>query len=731
MAGRTMKLVSLPDKNLAYTNRVYLTQDDFGQLFPTATSGIAYADIKGSVFTVSPFTGRDMDSGAVALSKPQREWARIAINCELLVIPFKPPANATLGACTIEVDMYLKANVDRIDVSEEDLETVFRERFANMYLSVGQTIVHEHEGRYVFRFDVTAVSAVDVGDGKPVPQMRSGLFSAPTEISFQSSASGKVQILSNKASKRSIFRPDFNFEELGIGGLSKEFGDIFRRAFAARVFPQHLIRQLGINHVRGMLLYGPPGTGKTLIARQLAKFLKSAEPKIINGPEVLNKYVGQSEENIRKLFADAEKEQKQLGDNSQLHIVIFDEIDAICKSRGSSRDSSGVGDSIVNQLLSKIDGVDSLNNILLIGMTNRIDLMDEALLRPGRLEVHVEISLPDENGRQEILNIHTQNMKTNNLMDGTVSIPAIAKQTKNFSGAELEGLVRSATSFALNRQVNVTDISKPKDLTSIVVTQDDFDLALSEIKPAFGCHDDEFEQALGTGIVQYSKEFEEVFRYCRTVVEGLKNSDKAPLQTLLLSGIPGCGKTALAAHLARSSNYPFVRRIASENYVGFTEQAKVSAITKVFEDAYKSQLSLVVLDDLERLIDYVRIGMRFSNVIFQALFALLKKQPPKTGRRLLVIATTSDPDFLHESELSRVFNVSMDIPVPKAPQHIQSVLAPLAGFDAAVISEICAKIAGKAIGIRKLLQVAELAVQQCNPVTTQCFMDCLSHAGLD
>merc|ERR1719450_595481 len=97
-----------------------------------------------------------------------------------------------------------------------------------------------------------------------------------------------------------------------------------------------------------------------------------------------------------------------MGENSQLHIIIFDEIDAICKSRGSSKDSTGVGDTVVNQLLTKIDGVDALNNILLIGMTNRLDMIDEALLRPGRLEVHVEISLPSEEGRVEILNIHTK-----------------------------------------------------------------------------------------------------------------------------------------------------------------------------------------------------------------------------------------------------------------------------------------------------------------------------------
>jgi vesicle-fusing ATPase len=138
---------------------------------------------------------------------------------------------------------------------------------------------------------------------------------------------------------------------------------------------------LGIPHVKGILLFGPPGTGKTLIARQIGKLLNGREPKVVNGPEVLSKFVGETEKNIRDLFADAEAEQKSRGDESELHIIIFDELDAICKARGSTRDGTGVHDSIVNQLLTKIDGVEALNNILLIGMTNRKDLLDEALLR--------------------------------------------------------------------------------------------------------------------------------------------------------------------------------------------------------------------------------------------------------------------------------------------------------------------------------------------------------------
>jgi len=223
-----------------------------------------------------------------------------------------------------------------------------------------------------------------------------------------------------------------------------------------------------------LLFYGPPGTGKTLIARKIGEMLNARPPKLVNGPEVLNKYVGQSEENVRALFLEAEQEYREKAEESELHIIIFDELDAICKERGSrSQGGTGVGDSIVNQLLSKMDGVERINNILVIGMTNRKDLIDEALLRPGRFEVHMEIGLPDEKGRVQILTIHTAKMKGANLLDPAVSLDELATLTKNYSGAEIEGLVKSATSFALNRQIDPNNIKKP-DPSKIKVLKEDF-----------------------------------------------------------------------------------------------------------------------------------------------------------------------------------------------------------------------------------------------------------------
>jgi vesicle-fusing ATPase len=183
-----------------------------------------------------------------------------------------------------------------------------------------------------------------------------GILTPHTYITFYKDAKSPIKIKgSNKRpAANSIIQPNFKFEDMGIGGLDNEFSQIFRRAFASRIFPPGLVEKLGIQHVKGILLFGPPGTGKTLIARQIGKMLNAREPKVVNGPEILNKYVGQSEENIRKLFADAEKEYKDKAEESGLHIIIFDELDAICKQRGSKNDGTGVGDSVVNQLLSKV-----------------------------------------------------------------------------------------------------------------------------------------------------------------------------------------------------------------------------------------------------------------------------------------------------------------------------------------------------------------------------------------
>jgi vesicle-fusing ATPase len=152
-----------------------------------------------------------------------------------------------------------------------------------------------------------------------------------------------------------------------------------------------------------------------------------------------------------------------------------------------------------------MDGVDQLNNILIIGMTNRLDMIDEALLRPGRLEVHMEINLPGEGGRLQILNIHTQKMRSNGIMDRDVDLDELAALTKNFSGAEIAGLIKSATSFAFNRHIKVGSMANYKDdIADMKVNRQDFMMALDEVRPAFGVSEEELDACIQGGLISYS-----------------------------------------------------------------------------------------------------------------------------------------------------------------------------------------------------------------------------------
>jgi vesicle-fusing ATPase len=253
--------------------------------------------------------------------------------------------------------------------------------------------------------------------------------------------------------------------------------------------------------VRGLLLYGPPGTGKTLIARELAKVLNARPPKIVNGPELLDKYVGEAERNIRQLFAEADEEWDRLGLKSELHVIILDEVDSIAKRRGSSlvgSDGNGVRESVTNQLLAKIDGIKERNNVLVIGLTNRRDLLDPALLRPGRLEAQIEISGPSRQGRRDIMAILLRGLVKSAVLTETEAADVserVAARTAGFTGAELAGVLRSAASFALSRLDDEHDDDDEgeaegkgegegdggDELAKIAFTLDDFQRGIDEV----------------------------------------------------------------------------------------------------------------------------------------------------------------------------------------------------------------------------------------------------------
>lgn len=693
----------------------------------TSRTGPAPMGIKYAV-TAKPMD--EVKSGCYVVNEFQRNWMQITPGCTSTVQeydPFHRGGNAYLASMDIQVAFARRSSAHSNPINADELEAGVASLFRDHIFAPGQIILYDHRGAK-YKLTVKTVTLVDLSLGQQSeqeptdePVARGILIEHPSLALnfFKDVSNGEINLKSSskrRAAANAIIAPDFKFDSLGIGGLDEEFSVIFRRAFASRIFPPGLVEKLGLPHVKGMLLFGPPGTGKTLIARQIGKMLNAREPKVINGPEVLNKYVGQSEENIRKMFGDAEKEYKEKGEESGLHIIIFDELDAVCKQRGSTSGGTGVGDSVVNQLLSKLDGVNQLNNILLIGMTNRKDMIDDALLRPGRLEVQIEIGLPDEHGRNQILNIHTSKLKGNDVLADDVDIPRIAKETKNFSGAEIAGLVRSATSFAMNRHVTANAQLKD-DVDNLIVNMADFEHALSEVKPAFGAPESETESVIRRGIIHYNDAIESIITRARKYWDNSPISISQPgsVNNILLHGPPKSGTTALAAHLATLSGYPYVKMITLGKLSNMRDEfAKADHIAKVFSDAYKSPYSVVILDEIDLLFEYVPVGPRFSNHLLSVLKGKMKETPPK-GHRLLVLSTTCNFSIMEMLDFRRAFSTTIQVPVVETTEELWKVLQEAGPFqDPQDVNEVYQILNdthdGKVgLGIKLLLEEAFIA----------------------
>ena len=595
----------------------------------------------------------------------------------------------------------------------------------------------------------TVVKAPTLGiamhsDGRVGPAGNRNLMPEPPPESADTSQSHLKDMLA-----------DGSFERYGVGGLDAEFLTIFRRVFASRMVPPEMVKRLGMRHVKGMLLYGPPGTGKTLVARQLGKLLNAHPPKIVNGPEILQRFVGQSEENMRELFAPAEKEWKGKAEKSKLHVIIFDEIDAIMKARGSGgATASVVHDNVVNQLLTKLDGMQSLDNVLVVGITNRRDLLDPAVLRPGRLELQVEVGLPDRKGRTQIFNIHTARMRAEGLLATDVDIDTLAEVTGNYSGAEIKGLVGAAQSHALARYLKDADdvggdapsASPSSDSSSsdssssrLNVTMDDFTRAMREVRPAMGADEEALASMRPLGVLcscttgsskvsPHKRARDAIGPLLRAVARRRPRDDPNAANesgssssglrsrgvgaagpdhlAILVHGPPGSGKSAAVAAAAQRGDgedqegdllFPHVRVFRAD--VAAASGGDVEhALRTAFDDAVKSNLSLLVVDGLETLLgvapgDAAPAGeSRTASETARALLALLRRPPPP-GRRLAVVATTSSPRALDALGLSSAFHASVEVPA-LSPVEVVNVLRACGAFAGSSSGDVVANPRG-------------------------------------
>ncbi|KAG2387431.1 hypothetical protein C9374_001763 [Naegleria lovaniensis] len=753
-----LKITNTPERYLQFSNLAYLHPDDCAQFenCPWIQCGRLITK-----FTSFP----SVVKGTIGLNKYMRQHAGVEVGQDCTCQSYsEEKASSTListpSSIVFELRFLNESAVEKKVVSVTNLIPLLRKCFGGHILQRGQSVAFVYHGeiiaaKIVYTSQKTVLISEDENtnviyvttakdnkimkltnvpyDINQVPK-GSASFSSPSapNSTFNNDNIGSgVKVMTSTLEESSlineeedadqmhdIFNSEFTFETLGIGGLDKQLNTIFRRAFCSRAYPPDVAEMMGVKHVKGLILYGPPGTGKSLIAKQIGQVLNCRTKEVVNGPEIFSGLVGSSEKRIRDLFAEAIADYKDRGKNAELHLIIMDEIDAICRKRGSISDSTGVRDGVVNQLLTMMDGVESTPNVLVIGMTNRLDLLDPAMLRPGRFEVQIEIGLPNEEGRMQILKIHTAALSKNHFLSSDVDYQSIVDRTKNFTGSDIMGLVNSARSFAMNRGIDLKNkkvvAKNVKEYSSqIQVTMDDFNKALSEVKkPSFGV--DDLKSYIGKGIVRYGAEFEKLYEKCNLILKQVDQGENTFLTSVLLEGKKFCGKTALAAHLALVSKFPYVRVVSPNSMIGMDEFAMCQHVSEAFLDAYKSEKSVVVLDNIERLIQLVRVGPRFSNMMLQTLMTFLKRNPPQ-DRKLLIIGTTSMLSSLESLDLVEQFDRVLTVPAVTGADNIKEVLGTNNLFvensdkcDTLVDSLI--ENVGEKIPIKQLLSIMDVVI---------------------
>lgn len=314
-----------------------------------------------------------------------------------------------------------------------------------------------------------------------------GLITPETEIKFVCGKNDKSLSINYISSQ--VDNPVGELEKY-VGGVNKEIKKVVRTLCLARGKLRDEFLARGLKPVKGIVMYGPPGTGKTSICRQIGKIFgcEGDRLRLMSGPEVFNKWVGKSEENVRAIFKPAKEAWKKHGSNSPLYMVVIDEIDALLPARSGSS-GNPVRDSVVNQFLAEMDGLQEFNNFVCIGLTNKLELLDPAVIRPGRFGIHIKIDLPDKKGRVEIFNIHTRKLRELNRLEN-IDFDKLADLTETFSGADIEGVTELASTYSLERLNTMADINDAIILQKGRITQEDFVRAINEIRKDHNKSDD-------------------------------------------------------------------------------------------------------------------------------------------------------------------------------------------------------------------------------------------------
>ncbi|CAN7113474.1 unnamed protein product [Brassica rapa subsp. narinosa] len=494
-----------------------------------------------------------------------------------------------------------------------------------------------------------------------------------------------------------------------VGGVRKQMAQIRELVELPLRHPQ-LFKSIGVKPPKGILLYGPPGSGKTLIARAVANET-GAFFFCINGPEIMSKMAGESESNLRKAFEEAEKNAPS--------IIFIDEIDSIAPKRDKT--NGEVERRIVSQLLTLMDGLKSRAHVIVMGATNRPNSIDPALRRFGRFDREIDIGVPDEIGRLEVLRIHTKNMK----LAEDVDLERISKDTHGYVGADLAALCTEAALQCIREKMDVIDLEDEsidaEILNSMAVSNEHFHTALGNSNPS-ALRETVVEvpnvswEDIG-GLENVKRELQETVQYPVEHPEKFEKFGMSPSKGVLFYGPPGCGKTLLAKAIANECQANFISVKGPELLTMWFGESEAN-VREIFDKARQSAPCVLFFDELDSIAtqrgsSVGDAGGAADRVLNQLLTEMDGMNAKKT---VFIIGATNRPDIIdpallrpgrldqliyiplpdEESRLSifkaclRKSPVAKDVDVRALAKYTQ-------GFSGADITEICQRACKYAI----------------------------------
>ncbi len=430
--------------------------------------------------------------------------------------------------------------------------------------------------------------------------------------------------------------PDVTYED--IGGLTDEIKKVREMVELPLKHPE-IFDRLGIDPPKGVLLYGTPGTGKTLLAKAVANE-SEANFMLLNGPECMSKFYGESEKRIRDLFEEAEKNAPT--------IIFIDEIDALAPKR---EDVQGeVERRVVSQLLTMMDGLKSRGRVVVIGATNRHQSLDPALRRPGRFDRELEIPVPDKKARLNILKIHTRNMP----LKKDVKLEAIAARTHGFVGADLSSLAKEAAMNVLRKYLpdfNLEEDKKiPQDvLEKMIIGNDDFDEALKVVRPSAMrevlVETPNIGWADVGGLENIKQSLKEAVEWPLKYKENFERLGIRPPRGILLYGPPGTGKTLLAKAVAKESEANFIQ-VKSPSLLSMWVGESEKGVKKIFERARQVAPCIVFFDEMDAIAGKrgIEVGTKVTERVLNQLLA--EMDGLEELKDVVVIGATNRPDML-------------------------------------------------------------------------------------